>query len=150
MVARIIDGKAIAERVQKSLRQRIRQLNRPPGLGIVRVCENPASKVYVTNKLKAAKALGINAVERHLAEDAAESAVCGEIESLCGDAGIDGILVQLPLPRHLSERRLLDEVPLDKDVDGFSLLNLGRLWAGEKCIISATPKGVLRLLSEEN
>ena len=86
MVARIIDGKAIAERVQESLRQRIRQLNRPPGLGIIRVGENPASKVYVTNKLKAAKGLGINAVARHLAEDAAESAVCGEIASLCGDA----------------------------------------------------------------
>ncbi len=149
MTATIIDGKEIAKRIRDSLKPRVKALERPPGLGVILVGNNPASRAYVTNKQKAAQELGIYTVEKHLPEDTTEQKLLDIIADMNRDNKIDGILVQLPLPKHISERLALDSIDIQKDVDGFSILNLGRLWAGEDCVVSATPKGVLRLLTDQ-
>lgn len=150
MTATIIDGKKIAQKIRELLKPRVKALPRAPGLGVILVGNNPASRVYVSSKQKAAQDLGIHTQEKHLPEDTGEQKLLDTIATFNRDPAIDGILVQLPLPKQISERLALDSIDIQKDVDGFSILNLGRLWAGESCIVSATPKGVLRLLLEEN
>lgn len=146
MSAIIMDGKALAEKLREALKSEINKLDRKPGLGVIIVGNNPASKIYVKRKQEACSKAGIFSVKVELPETATEEQVEAEIEKFNNDENIDGILVQLPLPGHLNEEKMLGLVSKDKDVDGFHLVNLGKLVSGEKRIEACTPKGVMKLL----
>lgn len=145
----IIDGKAISADVLDRCAARTATLAASgvvPGLAVVRVGEDPASRVYVRGKLRAAAKVGIVATEHHLPEDASQDAVERVVQRLADDDAVDGILVQLPLPRHLAEAPVLALVPTDKDVDGFGQESLGALVAGLPGLRACTPAGVMTLL----
>ncbi len=145
----IIDGKAISADVLDRCATRAAALTARgivPGLAVVRVGEDPASRVYVRGKLRAAAKVGIVATEHHLPEDTDQATVESVVRALAGDHSVDGILVQLPLPRHLQEAPVLALVPTDKDVDGFGQESLGALVAGLPGLRACTPAGVMTLL----
>ena len=128
MSAKIIDGKAVALEVRKQWKQRVMELKGRgilPGLAVIIVGNNPASQVYVRNKIKACHEVGIHSELIELPEDVSESQLLSTIESLNGNAQIHGILVQLPLPDHIDVNRVLETISVEKDVDGFHLYNLG-------------------------
>ncbi|MCB9738306.1 MAG: bifunctional 5,10-methylenetetrahydrofolate dehydrogenase/5,10-methenyltetrahydrofolate cyclohydrolase [Deltaproteobacteria bacterium] len=144
-----IDGKAIAAEVLEICRQRCAEFKGrggPPSLAVVRVGEDPASRVYVRGKLRAAAKVGIQASEHHLEATATQQEVEATVRALAADDAVDGILVQLPLPRHLHEGAILGLVPTDKDVDGFGVESLGALVAGLPGLRACTPAGVMTLL----
>lgn len=142
----IINGNKLAERLRDELKAEIAGLERKPGLAAVLVGENPASKVYVGIKQKKCEEVGIHSQLHKLPETITQEQLLQEIEKLNKDGSVDAILVQLPLPKHIDERAILNTIALDKDVDGFHPLNLGKLAAGEKAIIACTPHGVLKLI----
>lgn len=153
MTARIIDGKAVAAKVRSEVAEKALAFRdrggRAPGLAVVRVGNDPASQIYVRGKIKACEEVGFHSEEHHLPQDAATAEVLASVERLNRDPAIDGILVQLPLPKQVDEQRVLDAISPEKDVDGFHLLNAGKLLAGRPDGIRAcTPLGVMRLLSE--
>jgi len=148
MTATLIDGKAVAARLRLGLAARVASLGLRPGLRVVRVGEDPASGVYVRNKDKAAKEVGFDSETLHLPETTTEAELLGVIARLNADAAVDGILVQLPLPRHIQADRVIAAVAPGKDVDGFHPLNAGRLAAGQPGLVPCTPKGVMHLLRE--
>ncbi len=154
MPAKLIDGKAIAEslrkEVQKKVAKRLEKGKPAPGLATVLVGENPASKVYVRMKHKACQEVGIISKGYELAEDASQSQVESLVQTLNEDPTIHGILVQLPLPAGLDEEKILNTVSLEKDVDGFHPINIGRLAqkGREPLFIPATPSGVMYLLEQ--
>lgn len=152
MTARIIDGKAIAARVRESIaadvKQLERSLGRPPGLAVIRVGDDAASEVYVRNKRKAAAQVGMQAWEYALPAETPREELLDQVAALNADDTVDGILVQLPLPRHLDEAEVIAAVEPLKDVDGFHAVNVGRLWQGQACLAPCTPLGVMRLLEE--
>lgn len=144
-----IDGKAIAAEVLETCRERCADFNGrggPPALAVVRVGEDPASRVYVRGKLRAAAKVGIQASEHHLEATATQQEVEATVRALAADDAVDGILVQLPLPRHLNEGAILGLVPTAKDVDGFGVESLGALVAGLPGLRACTPAGVMTLL----
>ncbi len=142
----IINGTKLAERLRDELKAEIAGFERKPGLAAVLVGENPASKVYVGIKQKKCAEVGITSQLHKLPETITQEKLLNEIEKLNKDPNIDAILVQLPLPKHINERTVLNAIALDKDVDGFHPLNLGKLAAGEDAIIACTPHGVLKLI----
>ncbi|WP_269622765.1 bifunctional methylenetetrahydrofolate dehydrogenase/methenyltetrahydrofolate cyclohydrolase FolD [Prochlorococcus marinus] len=146
----ILDGKLLARELELRLIAEINrfvaQVGRPPGLGVIRVGDDPASKVYVSNKEKACRRVGLNSVVLHLGADSSPEAIIQTIESLNNDHKIDGILLQLPLPQGIDAAPLLQAISPDKDVDGLHALNLGRLIKGEKGPRSCTPAGIMALL----
>ena len=145
----VLDGKAIAAAVQARVADDARALQArgiQPSLAVLRVGDDPASAIYVRAKLRAAKALGILAVEHTLQADASQSAVEARVGALCGDHEIDGVLVQLPLPAHLDADRVLALVSAEKDVDGLGIENLGLLAIGAPGLRPCTPAGVMRIL----
>jgi methylenetetrahydrofolate dehydrogenase (NADP+)/methenyltetrahydrofolate cyclohydrolase len=148
--AQLLDGKALAQKIQQQLCDRIASLQpqrgRPPGLAVLMVGDNPASAVYVRNKEKACEKLGIISFGRHFPENTTQAALEAVIQELNQDPRVDGILVQLPLPAHLDAVRLLLTIDPDKDADGLHPVNLGRLVRGEPGLRSCTPAGVMRLL----
>ena len=148
----ILDGKALAKKIQLELKEKITNLeakiNRPPGLAVLMVGDNPASAVYVRNKEKACQRVGIASMGRHFPENTAQEELEQVIESLNQDDRVDGILVQLPLPPHLDAIALLHRIDPDKDADGLHPLNLGKLVRSETGLRSCTPAGVMRLLDE--
>ena len=150
--AKLLDGKALAERIQSDLEQQIQQLQsqigRVPGLAVLMVGDNPASAAYVRNKQRACEKVGIASFEQHFPADTAQSELAQAIEQLNQDERVDGILVQLPLPSHLDAVALLNKIDPDKDADGLHPVNMGRLVRGEPGLRSCTPAGVMRLLSE--
>lgn len=149
MTARIIDGKAIAKKVRAEWKTRVEGLVRRgvvPGLAVVIVGDNPASKVYVSHKTKACAETGIRSEVHAFAGDATEAAVLERIAKLNADPRVHGILVQLPLPAHIDTRKLLEAISVHKDVDGFNLYNVGSLVAGESVFPPCTPYGVLCML----
>jgi methylenetetrahydrofolate dehydrogenase (NADP+)/methenyltetrahydrofolate cyclohydrolase len=155
MAARIIDGKAIAAKVRAEVAEGVRELvaraGRPPGLAVVLCGDDPASQVYVKGKGKASREAGLHLVDHALSRDTTETELLRLVASLAEDPRVDGILVQLPLPPHIDEGRVLDAIPADKDVDGFHAVNVGRLWSGdERRLVSCTPAGVMRLLAESD
>jgi len=152
MSARILDGKAIAQKVRDEVKEGVAafvaQHGRPPGLDVVLVGEDPASVVYTRNKEKASNEVGMRGRLHRLAANATQDEVLARIRDLAADPSVDGILVQLPLPRGLDEQRILDAVPADKDVDGFLPSSAGLLATGRRGLVPCTPRGVMRLLAE--
>ncbi len=149
-MALLLEGKPVAEKVMEGLRTSIDDLlprmGRPPGLGVVLVGEDPASQVYVRIKGRSAKKLGIETFDHRLAEDASQEEVVSLLESLNDDERVDGILVQLPLPGHLSEEVVLRAVSPAKDADVFHPENFGKLALKQGALKPCTPAGVLEIL----
>jgi len=150
----ILDGKALAKKIQLELKAQITQLksksDRPPGLAVLMVGDNPASAVYVRNKEKACEQLGIASLGQHFPEDTTQEELEQAIARLNQDDRVDGILVQLPLPQHLDSIALLHCIDPNKDADGLHPVNLGKLVRSEAGLRSCTPAGVMRLLEEYN
>ena len=150
----ILDGKALAKKIQRELQTKIADLQpkigRPPGLAVLMVGDNPASAVYVRNKAKACNRIGMASLGKHLPENITQEALAAEISALNEDDNVDGILIQLPLPKHLDAVSLLHQIRPDKDADGLHPLNLGKLVRSEFGLRSCTPAGVMKLLAEYN
>jgi methylenetetrahydrofolate dehydrogenase (NADP+)/methenyltetrahydrofolate cyclohydrolase len=152
MTARIIDGKAFAAglraRVAEGAAQVTAQSGRKPGLAVVLVGEDPASAVYVRSKGKATVAAGMESFEHRLPADTAQGTLEALVDRLNADPAVDGILVQLPLPKHLDESAIITRIDPDKDVDGFHPVNAGRLATGLPGFVPCTPYGCLLLLRD--
>ena len=151
MSAQIIDGKQIALQVREGLVPRVEALKEKgilPGLAVVVVGDDPASAIYVRNKERACIKLGIHSTVMRLPAETTQEELLEVVRALNADDAIHGILVQLPLPRHIDEQAILRAIDPDKDVDGFHAMNAGRLLNGEKGFVPCTPKGVMRLFEE--
>jgi methylenetetrahydrofolate dehydrogenase (NADP+)/methenyltetrahydrofolate cyclohydrolase len=151
MAADIIDGKAFAARLRGRVAEHVARMVAAgvvPGLAVVLVGEDPASQVYVRNKAAQTLEVGMKSVEHRLPADTGEAALLSLIGALNADPSIHGILVQLPLPRHLNADLVINAIDPDKDVDGFHVLNVGRLATGQEALVSCTPLGCLLLLRE--
>jgi methylenetetrahydrofolate dehydrogenase (NADP+) / methenyltetrahydrofolate cyclohydrolase len=151
MAAKIIDGKAVAQRIRSAIAEETRRLagsGVQPGLAVVLVGQDPASQVYVRNKTRACAEVGFRTFDHHLPAETSESDLHQLVRRLNADPAVDGILVQLPLPAHVDSRRLLLAIDPAKDVDGFHPDNLGRLMIGEPRFVACTPSGVMKLLAE--
>jgi len=148
----ILDGKALAKRLQLELRSQVDALKadaeRPPGLAVLMVGDNPASAAYVRNKARASARVGIASFGKHFPATTTQSELAATIQALNQDPQVDGILVQLPLPSHLDAVALLHQIDPAKDADGLHPGNLGQLVRGEVGLRSCTPAGVMRLLAE--
>ena len=146
----IIDGKRISDSLKEEMKVQVteleRQYGRRPGLAVIIVGENPASQVYVRNKVRAAEFVGLRSVQITLPESTTEAELLARIRTLNEDPAIDGILVQLPLPAHIDEEKVIDTIAPEKDVDGFHPGNVGALWLGKPCTLPCTPKGCLHLI----
>lgn len=143
--AKIIDGKQIAASVRADVAAEVARLQREhglkPGLAVVLVGEDPASKVYVANKAKQTVEVGMNSWEHRLPAETSEADVLALVDKLNNDPACHGILVQLPLPKHINSEKVLNSINPDKDVDGFHPVNVGRLWVGERALVPCTPTG---------
>ncbi len=152
MESLLIDGKALAQRLEQELRAEVESLRatigRPPGLAVVLVGENPASQVYVRSKSKRASACGIAVVDVKLPADTSDAALQHELRTLNADPAIDGILLQLPLPKGLDEFAALTTISAEKDVDGLHPMNQGLLLRGAGHLRPCTPLGVMALLDD--
>jgi methylenetetrahydrofolate dehydrogenase (NADP+)/methenyltetrahydrofolate cyclohydrolase len=126
----------------------LKQKGVQPGLAVVLVGEDPASQVYVRNKSKAAAEAGIATFDHKLGADTSEETLLGLVRELNADARVDGILVQFPVPKQIAQKRVIDTISADKDVDGLHPTNLGHLWAGDPRFIACTPNGCMRLIAE--
>jgi methylenetetrahydrofolate dehydrogenase (NADP+)/methenyltetrahydrofolate cyclohydrolase len=146
--ARLIDGKAAASRLMDGIKAEISTLPRKPGLAVILVGDDPASKVYVGNKIKACATCGIESFEHRLPANATHNDISLLIETLNRDDAVDGILLQLPLPAGLDSDPLIQMIHPDKDVDGLTAINAGRLVAGIDGMVPCTPQGSLILLKE--
>jgi len=145
-MAQIIDGRAIANKLKENLAQEVADLDNSPGLAVILVGENPASKVYVRNKIKACEKTGIRSTEHKLPDDTTEQEIEALITKLNNDSDVDGILLQLPLPKHLDSGTLIQFISPKKDVDGLTFLNVGALTAGADTLVPCTPQGSLLLI----
>ena len=150
MTAQIIDGRAISKQIREELTKEITELrekhNVIPGLATVLVGDDPASKVYIGQKERTSKALGIYSERYDLPADTSEADLLELVGRLNGSSKINGILVQVPLPRHISEGKVISTITPEKDVDGFHPTNLGKLMVGEPDFIPCTPYGIQQLL----
>jgi len=150
MTAQIIDGKAIAASLREDIKTRVQartqQGQRPPGLAVILVGADPASQVYVGSKRRACDELGFKSISHDLPSDTPETDLLKLIDDLNEDPEIDGILVQLPLPKHIDSERIIERIRQDKDVDGFHPYNIGRLAVRMPVFRSCTPFGVMKLL----
>lgn len=147
MNAQILDGKKLAAEIRLNLKHKIALLPTRPSLAVILIGNNPASEIYVRSKQKAAAEIGIISQTFRFNEDVSENKVLDLIEKLNNDSAINGILIQLPIPSHLGESRLIEAVNPAKDVDGFHPYNLGLLQNNSaKGFVAATPKGIMRLL----
>lgn len=145
----LIDGKKIAAQIKEEVKSKVELLHKQGKeicLAVIQVGENPASSVYVRNKKKACEYVGIRSVLKKLPENVSEEELLAIIEEMNHDCGINGILVQLPLPQHIDEDKVIKAVHPDKDVDGFHPENVGRLCVGEKGFLPCTPAGIVKLL----
>jgi methylenetetrahydrofolate dehydrogenase (NADP+) / methenyltetrahydrofolate cyclohydrolase len=149
MTAQIIDGKALAKSLRVKFRERVNTLRASgvqPGLAVILVGENPASRVYVGNKVKACEDCGVASFHHALPAETSEAEVVALIKCLNADPLVHGILVQLPLPPHIDVRRVIEAIDVNKDVDGFHLYNVGGLVVGNSIFPPCTPYGVQLLL----
>lgn len=149
MTAHLIDGKAVAATLRQDVARRAAALTaagHTPGLAVVLVGDNPASEVYVRNKVKACQDHGLHSVFERMPGDASEAALLAKIAELNDDPAIDGILVQLPLPPHIDSHKVLEAIAPAKDVDGFHVANAGALMTGMPLFRPCTPYGVMKLL----
>jgi len=147
---KIIDGKVISSKIKDEVREETKKLlferNIIPGLAFIIVGENAASKVYVKSKGKACEEIGFNSVTKALPESTTESELLRIIHDFNTDKSIHGILVQLPLPGHINEQKIIEAIDYKKDVDGFHPQNVGRLSIGQSCFIPCTPYGIVELI----
>ena len=146
---KIIDGKAIAAELRAELKEKIDGSETKPGLAVVIVGEDPASRIYVRNKIKACGELGIRSYSYELPETATQEEVETLLDDLAQNEEIDGILLQLPLPKHLDAEAASSHIPFEKDVDGFSARNLGLLMQHKEQVVACTPLGVMKILEKE-
>ena len=146
VTAQIIDGKAVALSVEREVSQAIAEMGFRPGLVAVRVGNDPASEIYVRNKAKKARELGLAGTEIVFPDTMSEGELLAEIDRLNADDTVDGILVQLPLPRQIDARKVIDAIAPAKDVDGFHPINVGMLHLGRPALVPCTPAGVMRLI----
>ncbi len=146
----LLNGVALASDVKEAVAERAAAFtvaaHRRPGLGVVLAGENPASQVYVRSKLKLARELGFHSVEHRLDAGIGEAELLDAIAALNADSAVDGILVQLPLPPQIDPEAAIDAIAPDKDVDGFHMVNAGKLFAGRPAFVPCTPLGCLRLI----
>src|SRR3990167_6123681 len=147
MLAKILDGRAIANKIKLQVKEKIRSKNLTPGLAVILVGDNHASQIYIQQKQKACAEVGIISTLYHLSENTAQSALEKLIEKLNHDKAVQGILLQLPLPAHLKTDELLELIHPQKDVDGFHPYNLGRLVQRRPLLRPCTPYGVMLLLN---
>ncbi|MEJ2177734.1 MAG: bifunctional methylenetetrahydrofolate dehydrogenase/methenyltetrahydrofolate cyclohydrolase FolD [Gammaproteobacteria bacterium] len=152
-MATVIDGKAFAaglrSRVADAVSMLITNHNLKPGLAVVLVGEDPASQVYVRNKGKQTTETGMESVEHKLPADTSEEDLLALIDKLNDDPAINGILVQLPLPKHIDESKVTNTISVEKDVDGFHIENVGKLSIGEDSLVPCTPAGCILLLKDQ-
>ena len=150
--AKRIDGKAFAEGLRARVAAKVKKLQDAdgitPGLAVVLVGEDPASQVYVRNKGEQTQAVGMRSIEHKLSADASEEEVLSVVARLNADPAVHGILVQLPLPAHVNETRVINAINPDKDVDGFHVINAGRLATGQPSMVPCTPLGCLMLIKD--
>jgi len=148
MSGNLIDGKQIAARLRDDVAVAVKDLSITPTLAVVLVGDDPASHVYVRNKIKFTRETGMKSVERRLPADASEDAVVETVRALNADPDVDGILVQLPLPDHIDSNRVIAEIDPDKDVDGLTEVSAGRLLLGKPGLRPCTPTGCVILAKE--
>jgi len=149
MAAELIDGKLLAQEMKDELKEEVAKLKKKgvtPGLGVILVGDNPASKSYVTSKEKACERIGIFSDDLRLPETISEEELIKNIERMNNDDKIHGILVQLPLPKHINEDRIINSIIPEKDVDGFHPVSVGKMVLGQDTYLPCTPHGVLKLL----
>ena len=153
MIARLIDGKAFAaglrERVAVRAADFAGRIGRPPGLAVVLVGEHPPSAAYVRSKAKATCEAGMESFEHKLSAEVSQGQLMALVDELNADPAVDGILVQMPLPKHIDEQEVIQRIDPDKDVDGFHPTNAGRLAIGLEGLVPCTPLGCLMLLQNE-
>jgi methylenetetrahydrofolate dehydrogenase (NADP+)/methenyltetrahydrofolate cyclohydrolase len=153
MTAKLIDGKAFAAGLRGRVAERAAEFaartGRTPGLAVVLVGEHPPSAAYVRSKAKATLEAGMQSFEHKLPAQTAQDELIALVDRLNADEGVDGILLQLPLPKHIDEQQVLTRVDPDKDVDGFHPVNVGRLSIGLPALVPCTPLGCLMLLQDE-
>ena len=150
-MAKLIDGKQIAEKVRTDIKSRVDKLKTAgvtPGLGVVLVGDNPASISYVTAKERACDQLGMYSREVRLPQETTEQELLKIVQEMNNDTEIHGILVQLPLPRQIDENRIIMAIKPEKDVDGFHPVSIGKMVLGQDCFLPCTPNGILKLLEE--
>ncbi|NRD80705.1 bifunctional methylenetetrahydrofolate dehydrogenase/methenyltetrahydrofolate cyclohydrolase FolD [Bacillus sp. BRMEA1] len=151
MTAQIINGKEIAEKKKVQIAEEVKLLKAKgvtPGLAVILVGNNHASRTYVSNKQKTCEELGMYSLLIELPEETPEVELLSKIEELNGDSKIHGILVQLPLPEHIDEKKVIETITPAKDVDGFHPINIGRMMAGQNAFLPCTPFGIMVLLEE--
>ena len=146
----LINGKEVAEKIKLQVKEEIKSLDKDVTLAVVIVGDNPASKVYVNNKKKACKLVGIQSLEYGLPENTSEDELLSLIDRLNNYNYVDGILIQLPLPRHINTDMVIERINPEKDVDGFTAINTGKLWLGQYDIAPCTAIGVIELLDYYN
>lgn len=149
----LIDGKALAAKMQDELKvkvDKLKEADNVPGLAVILVGEDPASQIYVRNKARQATAIGLNSSVVRLPETVSEQELLDLIEQYNQSEQWHGILVQLPLPEHISEEKVLLAIDPEKDVDGFHPMNMGRLWSGNPLMIPSTPAGIMEMFREYN
>jgi methylenetetrahydrofolate dehydrogenase (NADP+)/methenyltetrahydrofolate cyclohydrolase len=149
MTAKIIDGKEISQAIRKEIAAEVKKLrtkNIIPGLAVVLVGDNQASRTYVANKQKACEELGMHSVLIEYPASLSQEELIEKINELNADASIHGILVQLPLPEHIDEKEIIETISPDKDVDGFHPVNIGRMMTGQDAFLPCTPYGILEML----
>ena len=145
----VIDGKKISQEIKDELKEKAAaraKEGKKVALAVIQVGNDPASSVYVRNKKKACEYIGIESLSYELPEETTEEELVALIEKLNADAGVNGILVQLPLPKHINEEKIIQTISPDKDVDGFHMQNVGALCTGGKGYVSCTPLGIITLL----
>ena len=154
MTAQILDGKALAEHIRSELKEQVvdfvAETNVTPCLAVILVGNNAASEVYVRNKQLACEKVGVKSEMYRLGDDTSEAELLGTIEKLNSDANVHGILVQLPLPKHIDEQNVLDAIRPEKDVDAFHSDNVGRISQGRPRFLPCTPYGIQELLLRSN
>ena len=150
----LIDGKAISEQIKQEIAaevaERVARGEKRPHLAAILVGHDGGSETYVANKVKACEVCGFTSSLIRFEGDVTEETLLAEIDRLNQDADVDGFIVQLPLPRHINEQRIIEAIDYRKDVDGFHPINVGRLSIGLPCFVSATPNGILQLLKRYN
>ena len=150
----LIDGKAISEQIKQEIAaevaERVARGEKRPHLAAILVGHDGGSETYVANKVKACEVCGFTSSLIRFESDVTEETLLAEIDRLNQDTDVDGFIVQLPLPRHINEQRIIEAIDYRKDVDGFHPINVGRLAIGLPCFVSATPNGILQLLKRYN
>lgn len=147
---KLIDGKLIAEQIKAEIAEEVKNLlaagNKRPHLAVIIVGHDGGSETYVASKVKSCERVGFKSTKIHFEDTVSEAELLSKIDELNNDADLDGFIVQLPLPKHISEQKVIEAIDYRKDVDGFHPINVGRMSIGLPCYVSATPSGIMELL----